>query len=314
MVLEQFRLCGVCNSVLGKRYHDQENEQENGHSANTLSPRILPTCGEGFEESWVGQLSAPPIRGATVENVAPLSDAPIALFLDVDGTLLDLAERPDDVVTPAGLVAALVGAERRLAGALALISGREIDDLDRLFRPLRFRASGVHGAEARFEPGGPVTQAPAAVELPLSLWKALTREVAEFPGAFAENKRFSFVVHYRLAPAAERPLRQAVTRLIGFSPVAVEVMDARCAIEIKPSGHDKGRAIAAFLAHPAFRGRTPVFVGDDTTDESGFAVVASRGGAANSVGRPRRGATGLFADPRAVRDWLAEFGNHGEAA
>jgi hypothetical protein len=216
VVLEQFRLCGVGNSVLGKRYHDQENEQENGHSANTLSPRILPTCGEGFEESWVGQLSAPPIRGATVENVAPLSDAPVALFLDVDGTLLDLAERPDDVVTPAGLVAALVGTERRLAGALALISGREIDDLDRLFRPLRFRASGVHGAEARFEPGGPVTQAPAAVELPLSLWKALTREVAEFPGAFAENKRFSFVVHYRLAPAAERPLRQAVTQLRRF--------------------------------------------------------------------------------------------------
>ena len=133
-----------------------------------------------------------------------------------------------------------------------------------------------------------------------------------FPGAFVENKRFSFVVHYRLAPAAEQPLRQVVTRLIGSSPIAVEVMDARCAIELKAPGHDKGRAIAAFLAEPAFRGRTPVFVGDDTTDETGFAVVAARGGAASSVGRLRRGATGLFAEPRAVRDWLAEFADRAE--
>lgn len=262
----------------------------------------------------MGQLSAPPITGAAMENVAPLSDAPIALFLDVDGTLLDLALRPDEVVTPEGLVATLHSAERRLAGALALVSGREIDDLDRLFKPLRLRASGVHGAEARFQRDGPVTPMPAAIELPLSLWTALTREVAEFPGAFAENKRFSFVVHYRLAPAAEQPLRQAVSRLIAASPVAVEAMDARCAIELKPPGHDKGRAIAAFLAQPAFRSRTPVFVGDDTTDESGFAVVAAHGGVAYSVGRWRRGATGLFADPRGVRDWLAEFAHRGEGA
>jgi trehalose 6-phosphate phosphatase len=259
----------------------------------------------------VGHLSAPPIAGATMENVAPLSDAPIALFLDVDGTLLDLAARPDDVVTPNGLVATLRGVERRLAGALALISGREIEDLDRLFRPLRLRASGVHGAETRFEPDGPVTPAPEAIELPLPLWMALTREVAAFPGAFAENKRFSFVVHYRLAPTAEGPLRQVVKRLIGSSPIRVEAMDARCAIELKAPAHDKGRAIATFLAQPAFRGRAPVFVGDDTTDESGFAVVAARGGAAYSVGGWRPGVTGLFADPRAVRDWLAEFARRG---
>lgn len=253
------------------------------------------------------QMSTPPLAGAKMENVAPLGHEPFALFLDVDGTLLDLAERPSDVVTPSGLVATLAGAERKLAGALALISGRSIGDLDRLFEPLRLRASGVHGAEIRFEPDGPVTPAPAAMELPSSLWTALTREVAAFPGAFAEDKRFSFVVHYRLAPAAEQPLRQAVTRLVGSSPIAVEVMDARCAIELKAPGHDKGGAIAAFLSQPAFRGRTPIFVGDDTTDETGFAVVAARGGYAYSVGRRRPGAIGGFAQPRIVRDWLAEF-------
>ena len=164
----------------------------------------------------MGQLSAPPITGATMENVAPLSDAPIALFLDVDGTLLDLAARPSDVVTPAGLVATLGGVERRLAGALALISGREIEELDRLFKPLRLRASGGSRRRDALRPGRRrSTPTPAAIELPSSLWTALTREVAAFPGAFVENKRFSFVVHYRLAPAAEQPLRQAVTRLIG---------------------------------------------------------------------------------------------------
>ena len=91
-----------------------------------------------------------------------------------------------------------------------------------------------------------MTPTSAAIEMPSSLWTALVREVAAFPGAFVENKRFSFVVHYRLAPAAEQPLRQVVTRLIGSSPIAVEVMDARCAIELKAPGDDKGRAIAAF--------------------------------------------------------------------
>jgi len=262
----------------------------------------------------VCQLSAPPVTGASRENVAALSDAPLAIFLDVDGTLLDLAERPDEAVTPPGLVATLARTERKLGGALALISGRSIEDLDRLFKPLHLRAGGIHGAEIRFDPDGPVTPTPAAMELPQSLCAALAREVAAFPGAFVENKRFSLVVHYRLAPAAELPLRKIVTRFISSSPIAVEVLDARCAIELKPPGYDKGHAIAAFLSLPAFHGRTPIFVGDDTTDESGFALVAARGGLAYSVGRPRPGAIGLFAEPPAVRDWLAEFARRGNGA
>jgi trehalose 6-phosphate phosphatase len=252
--------------------------------------------------------------GATTGNVAALGDEPLALFLDVDGTLIDLAERPDSVITPAGLVATLKKIERKLAGALALISGRAIDDLDRLFEPLRLRASGVHGAEMRFDPGGPATSTPTPVELPQSLIKALTRAVEAFPGVFVENKRFSIAVHYRLAPAAEQPVRETVMRLIDSLGPAVEVMNAHCAIELKAPGFDKGGAIAAFLSTPAFRGRTPVFVGDDATDESGLAVVAARGGYAYSVGRLLPGAIGAFVEPRAVRDWLAEFAGRGEGA
>jgi trehalose 6-phosphate phosphatase len=262
----------------------------------------------------VGQLSASPVKGATIGALEALSDGPIALFLDVDGTLLDLAERPDGVVTPRGLVATLAATERKLAGALALISGRAIDDVDRLFTPLRLRVSGVHGAEIRFDPGAPKMPTPAATELPQSLLSALRGAVQSFPGAFVENKRFSFTVHYRLAPAAERPLREAVMRLVDSHARPIEVMDAHCAIELKAPGCDKGGAISAFLSTPAFRGRTPIFIGDDTTDESGFAVVAARGGYAFSVGPRRPGAIDAFAGPRAVRDWLAEFADRGGGA
>jgi trehalose 6-phosphate phosphatase len=279
-------------------------------SVVTSSPRCRPeTClgwAKGRQESWVNELNAPSIEGATALAVAALSDAPLALFLDVDGTLLDLAARPGDVVAPAGLVATLAGAERKLGGALALISGRAIDDVDRLFAPLRLRVSGVHGAEIRFDPDASPARTSAA-DLPQSLLAALRRAVEPFSGVFVENKRFSFTVHYRLAPSAERPLRSIVKQLVDSLPIAVETMDAHYAIEIKSPSFDKGGAIAAFLSTSIFDGRTPIFVGDDTTDESGFALVSARGGFAYSVGRPRPGAVNAFSGPRAVREWLAEF-------
>jgi trehalose 6-phosphate phosphatase len=296
------------NTVSVKRYGEGDNGQKNGHTATTLSPRILPRCGKGRQESRVYSLSAPAFTGATADDVAALDGEALALFLDVDGTLIDLAARPGDVVVPAGLVETLAKVERKLAGALAFVSGRVIADLDRLFKPLRLRASGVHGAEMRFDPGRRVESTAASTELPRSLRTALTRAIAAFPGAFVEDKRFSLVVHYRLATSAEGPLREAVTRIIDAAKTtAVEVIDGHCAIELKAPGFDKGGAIAAFLSTAAFRDRTPVFVGDDASDESGFALVAARGGYAYSVGRRRWGTIGVFPEPKAVRDWLAEF-------
>jgi trehalose 6-phosphate phosphatase len=248
------------------------------------------------------------LRALQGADRVPAASAPVSLFLDVDGTLLDIADSPDDVVTPAGLLEALAKTERKLDGALALISGRSVEDLDRLFAPLRLRASGVHGAQARFDPKAPAVRSPGAIELPTSLWTALKEAVRPFPGAFVENKRFSFAVHYRLAPHAEEALREAITQLVKAdwqSPI--EVMDAHCAIELKAPGHDKGRVIATFLSDPPFAGRTPIFVGDDTTDEPGFAVVSAHGGFAYSVGRRRVGALGAFERPAEVRDWLAAF-------
>ena len=258
------------------------------------------------------ELNAPGREGAAAAAVAPLGDAPLALFLDVDGTLLDLAARPEDVVTPAGLVSTLAGAERKLAGALALISGRSIDDIDGLFAPLRLRVSGVHGAGIRFHPDASIAPTVAA-DLPQSLLDALRRAVEPFPGVFVENKRFSFTVHYRLAPSAERPLRNIVKELVDSIPIAVDTMDAHCAIEIKSPCFDKGGAIATFLSTSTFRGRTPIFIGDDITDEPVFGIISKFGGLGFSVGRVFADANGHFDKPDSVRAWLERIAAEGTA-
>lgn len=244
-----------------------------------------------------------------VEEARQLLDRPnAALFLDIDGTLLDLATRPDAVLAPEGLLGTLARAVGKLEGALALVSGRTIDEIDRLFSPLLLRASGVHGAQIRFEPGGPIEIAPAAVELPPLLAAALSRTLVGFPGILIENKGFSFAIHYRLNPRIAPYLRGALQGLLANDAWrGLEIEDASYAFEVKPPSFDKGKAIARFLTRPPFRGRTPIFVGDDTTDESGFAAVTARGGHAYAVGRPRSGASGFFESPRTVREWLAAF-------
>src|SRR5271170_2146120 len=124
----------------------------------------------------------------------------IALFLDVDGTLLEFGPSPQAVIAPNRLVESLARVETALGGALALVSGRSIGDLDRMFRPMRFRASGVHGAEFRLDPKGPaVIEAPT---LPDRIRTKINAILADFPGALAEDKGFSIAVHYRLAPLA----------------------------------------------------------------------------------------------------------------
>ena len=203
------------------------------------------------------QLNAPSVEGATAGDVAALGDAALAIFLDVDGTLLDLAARPEEVVTPAGLVSDAGARRTQARGALALISGRSIEDVDRLFAPLRLRASGVHGAEIRLDPNAPTTPTTAA-DLPQSLLAALRRAVEQFPGVFVENKRFSFTVHYRLAPSAERPLRNIVEAARGFDSDRCRHSWTRIArLRSRAPVSTKARAIAAFLSTSTFRGRTP---------------------------------------------------------
>jgi trehalose 6-phosphate phosphatase len=232
----------------------------------------------------------------------------IALFLDVDGTLLDLAPRPDAVEVPVALISALVSTADRLDGALALISGRRIGDLDRLFAPLRLPAAGVHGAELRLSPDG--AEECLTWALPERAWHELVQLLDRFPGTLAENKRASFTVHYRLANLAESELAVALTQLIArFPEQKIELMTGEKVFEIKLAGFSKGEAVERFMARPPFASRLPVFIADDpVVDRTGFEAALALGGMSYSVGAQLSGLTGSFPSPGAVRAWLDRLG------
>jgi len=239
-----------------------------------------------------------------------LKPGDIGLFLDVDGTLLDIAPRPEAVEVRPGLLDDLAAAERRLGGALALVSGRPIAELDRLFAPLRLSASGVHGAELRRRPGGAVASL-ANGRLGGDTWCALTRLLDEFPGSYAENKEVSFAVHYPDPGTDTARLKRALSRLMeraAAAGTATRLLAGRAVFEVQLPGFDKGRAIARFLEETPFRGRKPVFVGDDEIDRAGFDAALALGGFAYSVGVEMPGLTGAFAGPGAVRAWLHGLG------
>jgi trehalose 6-phosphate phosphatase len=228
-----------------------------------------------------------------------------ALFLDVDGTLLDIAATPDRVLVPDGLVATIARLEQSLGGALAIVTGRMLADLDRLFFPLRTRAAGVHGAEMRFAPNAAGVETQGAAPLPDRLWREFAAVTLAFSGAQAENKRYSFTAHYRAAPKAAAPLRAALLSLLERQATGeLELTDTLCAYELKPSGVNKGEAVRRFLERPPFVGRRPMFVGDDSSDEFGFRSAADRRGYAFAVGAARPEVDHVFADPATVRLWL----------
>lgn len=226
-----------------------------------------------------------------------------ALFLDVDGCLLDLADQPDAVHVPRRLRMVLESLGERLGGALALVSGRRLQCIDALFAPLQLPAAGLHGLERRSANGR--LDAPAA---PAAL--ATIREEAEtlarhWPGVVVEDKGAALGLHWRASPTARNALRDfadaAVPRLPGY-----RLQHGHQVVELRPADGDKGRAIDALLDEPPFRGRLPVFAGDDITDESGFAVVNRRGGLSVLVGdREPSAAHYALRSPEAVRRWLA---------
>ena len=240
-------------------------------------------------------------------NPADLRPVPIALFLDVDGTLLDLAPRPEAVAVPEGLRGALAGAEQRLAGALALISGRPIGQLDRLFAPLQLAAAGVHGAEIRVSAHAE-PQSLTDARLPPEIWRNLQRLLRRFPGSFAEYKGVGFAVHHPADAASGERLYAALQEFVGaLSSYQLEVQAGHCVIEATPAGIDKGSAIRFLMHRAPFAGRRPIFVADDNIDRAGFIAALSLGGLAFSVGAAMPGLSGWFAQPRAVRKWLQQL-------
>lgn len=209
--------------------------------------------------------------------------AQAALFLDVDGTLLELAPRPDEVVVNAATKALLEQCSRRLAGALALISGRPLADLDQLFRPLRLPAAGVHGLQRR-DARDQAHHTPPPPGWHDRLAPRLQAFAREHAGIVVEDKGHAIALHYRRAPAAAEAALALAEGVAAELGPETRLLRGKMVLEFMPAGSDKGRAIEAFMGESPFRARVPVFIGDDVTDEAGFSVVNAMGGLTVRVG------------------------------
>ncbi len=227
-----------------------------------------------------------------------------AVLLDVDGTILDIAPTPHSVLVSDGLLRILKNVRDRSGGALALVSGRTVADLDLLFEPLRLSAIGGHGAEIRFDPAQTVHEQRAAT-LDRGLKQSLLAIANRYAGVATEDKGFSVALHYRLAADRAVDVVGEVVRLCASYPArSYELLHGKAVIEVKTTGFSKGTAVRELMTHPPFAGRTPVFVGDDVTDEAVFAVMPEFGGVSVSVGRTLPGIDAVFDRPTDVRRWL----------
>lgn len=228
-----------------------------------------------------------------------------AYFLDLDGTLVEFARHPAAVNIDSDMRTLVAALHTAAQGALALISGRPIADIDRLFRPVRLPAAGQHGAERRDAAGGLHVHAVDLHSLDLLRASAATWRV-EHPGLVTEDKGLSFALHFRQAPELMGAIGRLVHERLQSLGDAFQVLPGKMVLEVKPSGRDKGRAIREFLTEAPFSGRTPVFIGDDVTDEYGFAAVNAAGGTSIKVGEGPSGARWRLKDVAAVRRWLRD--------
>jgi trehalose 6-phosphate phosphatase len=238
-------------------------------------------------------------------SLPPLA-ADWAFFLDVDGTLLEHADTPDAVRVDGAMRSLLSDLQAGARGALALISGRSVADVDGLFAPLRLAVAGQHGAERR--DGAGRMHSHAFDEAPVRRAAArLAAFAAAHPGLLLEDKGRSLALHYRLAPQLEDEARALVDEVLVELGEGFELQRGKMVLELRPGGRDKGSAIAEFMAEAPFRGRVPVFVGDDLTDEFGFGVVNGMRGVSVKVGEGPSQARWRIADAAAVRAWLGEW-------
>jgi trehalose 6-phosphate phosphatase len=226
---------------------------------------------------------------ARIENIAPLLALPEpqddwALFLDVDGTLVEIAETPEGVTPDRRLPDILASVSQRLDGAVALISGRRIDTLDRFVAPLRLTAAGLHGLERR-DATGKRHRTP-----PLPAIRQAADAAAEFarahPGVLLEDKGSTVALHFRQVPEIE-PAATAFAEKLVASLDGTTLQTGKMVVEIRPAGEDKGSVIATFMDEAPFRGRIPVFIGDDVTDEDGFVAVNRLNGHSIRIGDGR---------------------------
>lgn len=229
-----------------------------------------------------------------------------ALFLDYDGTLVDLAPTPGEASADGELRQLLAALHLRLAGALAVVTGRPVADIDGFLVPLRLTVAGLHGLVRRRH-DGLLVEAPISPGLLTPVREALSGFVLDRPGTMVEDKRLSVALHYRQAPDAESAALRLAQELAARSGGRLRLQRGKMVAELLPAGHDKGGAIAGLLDQPEFRDRTPVFIGDDVTDEAGFRLVNAVGGVSIRVGSGPTEAGHQLADVAALRRWLTHL-------
>jgi trehalose 6-phosphate phosphatase len=228
-----------------------------------------------------------------------------ALFIDFDGTLIEIAPRPDAVQVPPDLVATLKALHERLQGAVAIVSGRAIDVLDALLAPLQMPGAGEHGLALRRHMAGAVMRASAA-QVPL-VWREAASALAQAaPGTLLEHKPAGFVLHYRANPQVGASLGAELASLVATDR-RFEVLPAHCAFEVRPRGLTKGDAVAQLMREPPFQGRRPIFIGDDVTDAHGIAAAQALGGHGLWLAES-------FGTPAGLRAWLDRVAGGDDAA
>jgi trehalose 6-phosphate phosphatase len=247
-----------------------------------------------------------PAQAPSPSSSLPPIGLQTALFLDFDGTLADLAPQPEAVQVTAELVPTLRQLQAQLNGALAIVSGRQLAELDAFLAPLQLPTAAEHGAQCRWPSGEVIRLATPDLREVARLATALATQHA---GLRVEIKTAGVALHYRHAPELEAQCLQVMLEVTGSAP-DLELLRGKYVFEVKPVGVSKGTAIGAFMAQPPFAGRLPLFAGDDVTDEAGFSAVQLLGGQSIKIGEGATLAHYRCATPAAFRQWLQAARQH----
>jgi len=226
-----------------------------------------------------------------------------SIFLDLDGTIIELVEHPDAVRVEASTLRLLEGLRNKSGSALAVISGREIAFIDQLLRPLVLPVAGVHGLQRR-DAAGIVHLHETSDMRPLTY--ELEEVIGDESGIIIEQKPGAVALHYRLRPDLEQRCCEIVEEVVGRRP-DLRLVHGKMVFEILQKGADKGSVIETFLSEPPFLGRKPIFAGDDVTDESGFWAVNALGGISIKVGANKTEARYRARDVGELHDWLCKL-------
>ncbi|MCE2565673.1 trehalose-phosphatase [Komagataeibacter sp. FNDCF1] len=229
-----------------------------------------------------------------------------AFLLDFDGTLVDIAPTPESVVVAPGLVDTLRRLRDRCGNALAVISGRPIEQIDHFLPGVPYAVAGEHGIAIRHAPGQPIERVPLP-PVPQAWLEQADRLAQAHPGMRVERKKAALVLHYRGAPDAGAALRRVADEWVAATDGAFHVQEAKMAWEIRPAGIDKGHAVEVLMQAAPFAGRSPIFVGDDVTDEDGIRMAVHLGGVGFRI-------PANFPDPASFRGWLARLAQGGNGA